>query len=225
MNEQFSAFLDNEATRDEADAVVNGLLRDDDDMRASWTRQHWVRETLRSSAIESSVALDMEFSERVMQAIHADDADTAHGGDAHPAVVAMTTPARRRRWPAMAGFAVAASAAGFALFATQPMRLGGGSTVATNRTVAVNTAGMTGATRVASAGSSMPLAGDLFHNVADRVEDVGDTVSQWQVSNSIQAKRLNGYLFEHNGLARGYGLSATTPGFVRVATYGWDSAR
>ena len=28
MNERFSAFLDNEATRDEADSVVNRLLSD-----------------------------------------------------------------------------------------------------------------------------------------------------------------------------------------------------
>lgn len=222
MNEQFSAFLDNEATRDEADAVVHSLLRDDD-MRASWTRQYWIRETLRSSATEPSIALDMDFSERVMQAVHADD---AHDEGTRASIVPMTTPMRRRRWPAVAGFAVAASAAGFALFATQPMRLGGSPTTIANRTVAVNTSGPAGSTtRVASAGSSMPMTGGLFQDVAERMDDMRDAVSQWHVSDSIQAKRLNGYLFEHNGLARGYGLSATTPGFVRVATYGWDSAR
>src|SRR5699024_7335109 len=131
MNEQFSAFLDNETTRDESDAVGNALLRDEK-LRDSWTRQYWIREALRGSAGDPPVSLDAGFAGRVMPAVRDEvvSGDAApdwqpnpHANTTHPTVVAMPHPGqRRRRWRNMAGLAVAASAAGFALLATQPLQ-------------------------------------------------------------------------------------------------------
>lgn len=253
INEQFSAFLDCESTRDETDSVVNNLLRDEA-MRQSWCRQHWVREVLRTSSGEPTVSLDMGFSERVMQAVrddeHTNAAVTAAGadsatGDALGAstadtradtVVPMHRPKQRRRWRTMASFAVAASAAGIALFVVDPMVTTPDDAVTTSAPATHTTASTdttADVTRVASAGSAASANLEMSHALSsDMVQTVGSyqtasrgAMDHWEVSNSVLANRLNGYLVEHNGLARGYGLGATTPGFIRVATYGQGGFR
>lgn len=238
MNEQFSAFLDGEATRDEADSVINSLLRDES-LRDSWSRQHRIREVLRSARGESDVALDMAFSERVMQAVRAPQQPAFRplASSDRAAAAAMPRPRqrRRRRIRGMAGFAVAASTVGFALLVAQPTLTGPGQgpapgTVETlaSQPGAADGIGATDATRVALAGSSdkprlqlaESLSGDLFNNRDIYGKASQEAVDHWEVSNPVLANRLNDYLVEHTGLARAYGLGATTPGFIRVATYG-----
>lgn len=244
MNEQFSAFLDNEATCDESDAVVNALLRDEK-LRGVWSRQHRVRDALRASPGDISVSVDVEFTSRVMQAVAAESTyavDNVVAGR-HNNIVSMPAKGqRRRRWRNMAGFAVAASAAGFAFFVTQPlqqfdttMRVPASQQAATQPVSlasanAVDTAPGLSFETVASASTSgladfdIPwnLAGGLAQSLTSRVNEAQDAVDHWSVSDPTLANRLNDFLVEHNGLARGYGLGATTPAFVRVATYGQD---
>src|SRR5699024_9294215 len=121
-----------------------------------------------------------------------------------------------------------------ALFATQPLtRLSDSAQSTTQSATSVQSQGAAGAT-VASTGMSdtpqmnraQSLADGMIHNVASNQDYDQDEANQWQVSDPALANRLNGFLVEHNGLARGYGLGATTPGFVRVATsYGQVGAR
>lgn len=242
MNEQFSAFLDNEATRDESDSVINALLRDER-LRESWGRQHWLRETLRAHRGEPAVSVDSDFSSRVMQAIAAESFADRPGvvSIARPDPGRTSTP-RRRRWRNMgAGLAVAASAAGMAFLVTggsltqddvgiersdatvasADAAPAGSIQVATSRDVA-NTSGLD--TQIASSRSSSGAAIQTARSDSGdrRVEGPAD---HWSVSDPALEEELNGYLVEHNGLARGYGLSGTTPAFVRVATYGQESAR
>jgi len=239
MNEQFSAFLDNESTRDESDSVVNALLRDER-LRESWGRQHWLRETLRAHRGEPAVGIDSGFSTRVMQAI-ADESAVAQSTvvpigrrstDAEPVQ-------RRRSWRNMsAGLAVAASAAGMAFLVTggsltqddagvdvpgtavasRASAPAGSVQVATSRDVA-NTPGLD-TQRVASQSAASVAA--RSNSNARQIEGPAD---HWSVSDPALEEELNGYLNEHNGLARGYGLSGTTPAFVRVATYGQEPAQ
>lgn len=125
MNEQFSAFLDGEATRDEVDSVLHSLLHDEQ-MRNSWTRQHWVRASLRSHDVEPEVALDVGFSDRVMAAIANEDnagqvpatLTAAPGNRAR--VINMPRRTRVRRWRGVAGMAAAASVAGVVLLSGNP---------------------------------------------------------------------------------------------------------
>lgn len=244
MNEQLSAFLDDETTRDEHEAVITALLRDEA-LRDSWTRQHQIRDVLRSAAGDSGVAVDMQFSARVMQAIGDETASAVkpvaewqrdvNGGSSK--VVPM---ARRRRrgghhWRNMAGLAVAASAAGVALFATQPLQQ-------LTTTPIPQAVTQQASTQAAADQTAMPdlhfeavataddgasafdtpwqLANGFVRDVAAHVDQAQSAVDHWSVSSPALANRLNDLLVEHNGLARGYGLGATTPAFVRVATYG-----
>lgn len=236
MNEQFSAFLDGEATRDETDSVINALLRDES-LRESWSRQHWLRTTLRAHRGEPATPLDADFSSRVMQAIARDE---------HPEMVTSPPPAQRartrrgrRRWRSMASLAAVASAAGIVLLVGNPLRqdtrpdgaLASRSTMRTQQS-AGRTQGLAGASvPAASMGGARPLSGGTFVN-ASRAETVASDnqvqdgpSNHWSVSDPAIADELNGYLVEHNGLARSYGLSGTTPGLVRVATYGQETTR
>jgi len=246
MNEQFSAFLDNETTRDESDAVISALLRDES-LRDSWSRQHQIRDVLRASTGDTVASVDVDFSTRVMQAVHEDASTQSEIGAAEfaetaaPNVVPLRKARRhRRRWHNMAGLAVAASAAGVAFFVMQPtQRLttadapqpamtrqavsAGTSTLAaadTNHVPELHFA--TAAASESSYDTPWDWAGGLVRRVASRVDQSAD---HWAVSDPTLASRLNDFLVEHNGLARGYGLGATTPGFVRVAAYGQDFAQ
>ena len=224
MNEQFSAFLDGEATRDETDSVISSLLRDDQ-LRESWGRQHWLRTTLRAHSGEIAVPLDCSFSDRVMAAI----ADDKPEGLATRRVVPMRVAARRR-WRSMAGMAAVASAAGIVLLVSNPLQRDGaggtpGQTVAS--TAASSAAGAATGSAAANAADAdaMVASNDLS---SDMLRQAGPSqaavqrgpADHWSVSDPALEDELNGYLVEHNGLARGYGMSGTTPGFVRVATYG-----
>jgi len=247
MNEQFSAYLDNEASRDEADSVVNALLRDET-LRHSWRRQHWIREALHSSAAEPQVTLDEGFAGRVMQAIHADAGAAEEAAVPHTAlptaddvaavdtrVVSISARGRRRRWRGAVGLAVAASAAGLALLVTLPMQHEVGTDNAPLATAATDTAAETAQqpARLAandshtrrSGADRRAAAGRVVQNVAVSANDTSARANHWTVSDPAQADRLNDYLVEHNGLARGYGLGVSTPGIVRVAAYGQEAAR
>jgi negative regulator of sigma E activity len=219
MNEQFSAFLDGEATRDETDSVINALLRDEA-LRASWGRQHWLRTTLRAHSSEATVALDADFSARVMRAIAADDKPET--------TVAPAPRARRhrRRWYSVAGLAVAASATGIVLFVSNPLRPGARDQANLARNApAVRAQEPAGSLRVFNSPSLATTRGVASaQTVPAAVGSHARTkrADRWSVSDPALADELNGYLVEHNGLARGYGLSGTTPALVQVATYGQE---
>lgn len=255
MNEQFSAFLDNETTRDENDAVISALLRDET-LRDSWSRQHQIRDALRSTAGDAAVVIDTQFSVRVMQAIRDDIAPAAAepindwqrdvNSGRTPTVVPMRRKRRRgHHWRNMAGLAVAASAAGVALFATQPLQQL--MTPGTALPAAVQAVTQQASTMAAADSDAMPdlhfetvatanadssgfdtpwqMANGFVRDVAARVDKAQAAVDHWSVTSPALANRLNDLLVEHNGLARGYGLGATTPAFVRVATYGQGLAQ
>ncbi|HET7314866.1 sigma-E factor negative regulatory protein [Salinisphaera sp.] len=253
MNEQLSAFLDNEATRDEADSVVNALLRDEA-LRDSWTRQHWIRTTLRSHSAETVVDVDTGFANRVMAAIAADNYPEAPGypetlaprrGSEMPAAARHRRP---RRWRGVAGVAAAASVAGVVFLTGSPFVRGGMSGGEGRMTVAGNgqTATRTGDTvdakrqgfgaggwneRLAdfSSISAQPVrvqtvaAGGPASGMASRgLRAAAGPADHWSVSDPAVRDELNGYLVDHNGMARAYGMSSTTPALVRVAAYGQD---
>lgn len=240
MNEQLSAFLDNEATRDESDAVVNALLRDPV-LRDSWTRQHRIRDALQTAAPgETEVAVDVTFTAQVMSAV-AEEPSPALGAsqasdaaeNSHDNVVPMATKRRRgHRRRNMAGLAVAASAAGFALFVTQPLQQWvtpkpaaqtapvASSQAQQTSNLSFETVAATQAGGFADFDIPWNLAGGLAKSLVAHVSQAQTAVDHWSVSDPSLANRLNDLLVEHNGLSRGYGLGATTPAFVRVATYG-----
>ncbi|GAB3685790.1 sigma-E factor negative regulatory protein [Salinisphaera aquimarina] len=238
MNEQFSAFLDNEATRDESDSVLNALLRDEQ-LRESWSRQQWLRTTLRAHRGEVATELDIGFSTRVMQAIAAEDqGETPMVADSR-VVPLRRSSAGRRRWRSMTGLALAASAAG-AVFLVSSGSLqsdGVGGDAMPGATVATADAASGTPTRVAStrdvANTPSDTAGMVASNELEEasVQQASDESTRpvrqgpadhWSVSDPALQDELNSYLVEHNGLARGYGLAGTTPAFVRVATYGQE---
>ncbi|WP_423820936.1 sigma-E factor negative regulatory protein [Salinisphaera sp. SPP-AMP-43] len=256
MNEQLSAFLDNEATRDESDSVVNALLRDKT-LRDSWTRQHWIRTTLRAHSAETPVAVDTGFADRVMKAIAEEDhpETVATPPLERSNVVALPRANRTRRWRGMAGFAAAASVAGVVFLAGQPLLRNGSNTAETR--VAANNAGTT-STRTRDAESSTRQgfgSGRWNDQLADfssvsaqpgQVETVASAspstvalqsaqrrttrmtdgaADHWSVSDPAVRDELNGYLVDHNGMARGYGMSSTTPALIRVSSYGQDVAQ
>ncbi|MDA3921535.1 MAG: sigma-E factor negative regulatory protein [Salinisphaera sp.] len=277
MNEQFSAFLDNEASRDETDSVINALLRDEL-LRESWSRQHWLRTTLRAHVSETAVALDPNFSSRVMQAIAADESHESVSV-ASPALMPHATTAtsrRRRRWRnRAASVAAVASVTGIALLIGSPLPRSGGSdrsasdpVASTPRVAEARNASAISSDRssmvptfetgsaIASAFMQAPSQAPTFSaarssnltrgldiasvvprqqvlsDASGSVQAVADTqsVSQgpadhWSVSDPALQDELNGYLVDHNGMSRGYGLSGTTPALVRVATYGQETTQ
>lgn len=227
MNEQFSAFLDGEATRDETDSVIGALLRDDT-LRASWTRQHWLRTTLRAHRGEVVVPVDENFSTRVMAAIAADEQPETVA-PARVARLAQRRGSRRRRWRNMAGLAAVASATGFVLLVSNPLQRDEEMTrVARGTDEAVSSVAAADPAATGTAGSQMVASSQLSGDMLDQAQAVSNTTvrqgpaDHWSVSDPALEDELNGYLVEHNGLARGYGLSGTTPAFVRVATYGQE---
>lgn len=196
IDERFSAYLDGEASPEEVEAVLSALGRDPE-LRAAWGRQHWLRSALRDA--DTSASYDPGFAERVRAALEADEVA--------PAARARVLPfGRRRSWSAAAGLAAAASVVGVMLLAPQSLGPGDGDL----RTTVTGDPAMTTAT---SAGESAAVA------------DARQQAERVSVSDPNVQDRLNGYLLEHNGLARGYGLSGATPTFLRVATHGQDAGR
>lgn len=222
MNEQFSAFLDGEATRDESDSVISALLRDNQ-LRDSWGRQHWLRTTLRAHSGEVAVPLDRDFSSRVMAAIAEDKPESM----AARRVVPMRVAARRR-WRSMAGLAAVASAAGIVLLVSNPLQRDGAGAAGPSATVASNASSVSAAS--AGGAGEMVASNELSSDMLRKAGPSSAAIQQgpadhWSVSDPDLEDELNGYLVEHNGLARGYGMSGTTPGFVRVATYGQETTQ
>lgn len=250
MNEQLSAFLDNEATRDEADSVVSSLLRDEA-LRDSWTRQHWIRTTLRSHSAEPAVTVDTGFANRVMAAIAADEHPEAVAPSSHIATMTSRGRTRPRRWRGVAGMAAVASVAGVVFLAGNPFvrsdvadtqgpvaatsssqnttrsrdetgaeRQGFGSSNWNGRLADFSSvAPQSARVRTAAAGGSAVRASMRAARGMSTSEGPTD---HWSVSDPAVRDELNGYLVDHNGMARGYGMSSTTPALVRVAAYGQD---
>lgn len=279
MNEQFSAFLDNEATRDEADAVVNALLRDES-LRESWSRQHWLRTTLRAHASETVVAPDPDFAARVMDAIGADSHDNSERTSAMPPAAIRPahtmTGGHRRRWRTrVVSVAAVASVASVAFLVSSPFQRTSNTEESLSDTVASTTSASTSrqsmtenaksaslvptfetGSALASAFMKAPHQAQVLSSsrpsnltrgldiasIAPSQQVLSNTVGgtravadvqpasqgpadQWSVSDPALRSELNGYLVDHNGMARGYGLSGTTPALVRVATYGQETTQ
>ena len=248
MNERLSAFLDGEASRDDIEAVLAELLRDET-ARDSWSRQNWIRTTLRAAETEKPIALELGFSNRVMQAIESEDQQDTVVPMTTPAVTAPAAPTRSRRrlgsraWQGMAGMGMAAAVAGVVFVSASPFGQTGRGTSAgtvattnpssarTSRNTATSNAD-TATTRTARAGFDSARWNDQLvdfdtvraptsasvHRVAARASTSAS--DRWSVNDPAVREELNGYLVDHNGMARGYGMSSTTPAYVRVATYG-----
>ncbi|MES1944365.1 Anti sigma-E protein RseA [Salinisphaera sp. PC39] len=208
IDERFSAYLDGEASPSEAEAVLSEMGRDPG-LRAAWGRQQWLRSALRD--VDTEAAYDPGFAERVARAI--DDA----GESPARADRVVSFPARRR-WRTAASLAAAASVVGAVLLVAEPLgRDSSGMPDAGGTTLAGDDAGVP-----AVAVSGTP-AGET--RAAVNVARSNRAADHWSVSDPAVEDQLNGYLLEHNGLARGYGMSGATPSFLRVATYGQDTQR
>ena len=252
MNERLSAFLDGEASSDDIEAVLAQLLRDET-TRDSWSRQNWIRTTLRAAETEKPIALDLGFSNRVMQAIESEDQRETVVPMVTSASTAPSTATRSRRrlgsraWQGMAGMGMAAAVAGVVFVSASPFGQNGRSTSAgtvattnpssarTSRNVATSSADTAAATRGARTGFGSAQWNDQLVDFGTvRAANASSSASvrnvsaqastsasdRWSVNDPAVREELNGYLVDHNGMARGYGMSSTTPAYVRVATYG-----
>lgn len=199
IDERFSAYLDGEATPEETEAVWSDFNRDPA-LREAWGRQHWLRSLLRDA--DSSAAYDRDFALRVDRALDTNARESEK-------VVPMTP---RRRWRTAASLAAAASVIGAVMLVAEP--LGGDGEPA----VTVAAGAETGV-------ADEPAAPGTDGRTAVTVADSSQAPDHWTVSDPDVADQLNGYLLEHNGLARGYGMSGATPSLLRVATYGQGSNR
>jgi len=214
INEQLSAYLDGEASAEETDNLVAALKRDPA-LRDTYSRQQWLRHALRDS---QPVTLSVDISARVMASLEDDSLTTEKP---HPSVVSMPSQSgaqkqapKSSRWhrPA-AGLAIAASVVGAMVLVTDPL----GDPQTPGQTVeqltqpvnlqpsAVAQSAQTGQTRQVALQPQRAVVAPADH---------------WAVSDPALEDQLNGYLIEHDGVARGYGLSGATPSLMRVATYG-----
>lgn len=201
IDERFSAYLDGEATPAETEAVWSELNRNPA-LREAWGRQHWLRSLLRDA--DTTAAYDAGLAARVGRAL---DTGAEEGSER---VVPMTP---RRRWRAAASLAAAASVVGAVLLVTEPLGVDSGEPAA---------AVVADAEMESTDESVMP---EQEEQAIVTVADSGRSPDRWTVSDPDVADQLNGYLLEHNGLARGYGMSGATPSLLRVATYGQGSNR
>lgn len=220
MNEKLSAFIDGEASSRESAAVLRQLGRDAA-ARDALSRQLWLRETLKGE----SLALDLGFADRLAARIDAEDAAQEKSADGKIIEFQPRSRGLRRHWLGpMTGFATAAS------IVTAVILLGnvGQQEDAAGGQVASQSASSAGQLQVSSNASRPGIGSDVAELTQVARQPMQRPVprgSNWAVSNPAVEDRLNGYLLEHNGLARGYGLSSATPSFVRVATYGQGSGR
>jgi negative regulator of sigma E activity len=223
MDERFSATIDNESSKQEVCAVITSAIAERS-LREDWTRQYWLRATLSSTPGEPPPRLDLDFADRVMAALDSSEAagDRAEfmvDTEAGSSRVVPFEQARRRHkyprsgWRAGLGMAAAASVVGVVVFAYSPFgaqhRAGsrdehGGAVTRTAGGSMTRTVVDTGR---AQAGSSRQRRSN------------NPTHRNWSVSNPALRRELNGYLAEHNGLARNFGLSASTPTMVHATTY------
>lgn len=213
MDERFSAYLDGETSPAETEAVWSELSRDPA-LRNAWGRQHWLRGVLRDADV--STAYDPDFAARVGRLLDATAPAESVGG-------AFAAP--RRRWRAAASLAMAASIVGVVLLVSEPLGDGGdgaATLVAAANKKTETTAAARETETAASTAEPRPAADT---REATTVTESRRTAAHWSVSDPDVEEQLNGYLLEHNGLARSYGMSGATPSFLRVATYGRSGNR
>lgn len=209
VDEQLSAFLDEESDATEIERSIRAL-KADADYRQSWQRQLLVREVLHNDNAPPSV--DTEFADRVTAAL---DAEAAESDKVVPIGRKVRGP---RWWQGAAGLATAASAAAAAVLAVQPFAAVDGINSAEPTTIAAADERAASDT-FAESTSTVARASREAYNGPGMVSD------HWTVSDPAVAKQLNSYLLEHNGLANSYGLFGARPSFVRVAAYGVSSGR
>jgi negative regulator of sigma E activity len=214
MNEKLSAFVDGEASARETAAVLRQLGRDAAYRRAL-SRQAWLHETLRGEQLP----LDDGFADRLAARIDAEDGASDRVIEMQPRAARF-----RRHWLGpMTGFATAASIVTAVVLLTNV----GQDAPETQGQLAQQQTPPPAAVSVASA-TQRPVSVNASAGLGEAAARLGarrSDSSHWTVSDPAIEDRLNGYLLEHNGLARGYGLSSATPSFVRVATYGQGSGR
>ncbi|MDN5863357.1 MAG: sigma-E factor negative regulatory protein [Salinisphaera sp.] len=202
LDERLSAFVDDE-TADSETRTVLAALTDDPVLREAWQRQLWLRAALRGRDLQVP-ALDAGFADRVMAALE----DTPAEPGKVVALAARRRPRLMRR--AAAGLALAASLAAVAVLVSTPVGQLNPFTVPE------------GAVLASAAAPDQIQPADL---VATTISQPQPKTNQWSVSDPAVADLLNVYLIEHSDVARGYGMSAATPSFVHLVTYGQDAGR
>lgn len=212
INEKISAYLDGEATPQEVENTTAALLRDPA-LRGELGRQHWLRHALRDSR---PLALDAGFSSRVLAGLDAqDEAPVQRSNVAAFRPRKVSTP---RWYRQAAGLAVAASVIGAVVLVSNP--LDEPSPLDDSQALqSQNAAPVQQAATFPAATQQVALQQQQRSPAATSVQTQQAAADHWAVSDPDLQDQLNGYLLEHDGLARGYGLSGATPSLVRVATY------
>ncbi|NNC23037.1 hypothetical protein HKX42_04190 [Salinisphaera sp. USBA-960] len=223
MDERFSAAIDNEASHDEVAMAIDAAIADRA-VRDCWTRQYWLQTTLQHPNETPVSHLDIGFADRVMTAIEADQGSTSAPPETER-TIDFESKRRVRRgdrgsgrggWRTSLGAAAAASVVGFVVYAYAP--LGGQHLVPSNDTghstspVAEKTSGG-GATQTVANTSASPSS-DRSRSGRTRRES-----GHWSVSDPDLRRELNGYLVEHNGVSRNFGLSASAASLVQATAY------
>lgn len=203
MKETLSAFMDGEAPHAEVVTLLTEL-QTDGELRASWSRAHLLRASLRN---ETLPVLDANFCSRVTAAVQADH---------NPKVVALAEPRRHRPLPRrMMTFAAAASVAVVAVLVGSHMM--NADTAGPGQQPAELMARTTPhqQTDFAYRQASAPTG----HVQPRRSRKASPRVVRWEVSDPDVQAQLDNYLFEHYGLATGYGVSDTAPSILQYAAY------
>lgn len=227
MDERLSAAIDNEACRDDINAIID-LAGDDQSVRHCWTRQYWLQTTLQSGPGDAAVPLDLGFADRVIAAIDSEESMSgkaaSSGAVDRSTIVAFESERRRRhtnrtKWRSGVGTAAAASVVGVIVWAYAPLGIQNSESApgssSTGKPVVENASSGADTTRTVATGNAEPTKRSTNTQLDGRTQ----SDDRWSVSNPELRKELNGFLVEHNGLARNFGLSASTPSLVQAATY------
>lgn len=211
IDEKASAYLDGEASPEEVENTTAALLRDPT-LRDALSRQHWLRHALRDSR---PLVLDAGFSARVLAGLDAEqEVTSAPRTNVIPLQSRKTAVPRWRRQTT--GLAVAASLVGAVVLINNP--LGDEPSVSADAVVPAL------ASQQQAATMSTPIQQVALQQQQPQPQ-ARVAADHWTVSDPDLQNRLNGYLLEHDGLARGYGFSGATPSLVRAATYTQVSER
>lgn len=214
INEKISAYFDGEATAEEVENATAALLRDPA-LRSALSRHHWVRHALRDSR---PVAPAADFSARVLAGLDSsDNQDGVDGPNEAPVWRPNIVPLRahktaRPRWRRRqtAGLAVAASLVGAVVLVNNPF-------------AEAPTAAHSPAPAPIQQASLLPAQTQQVALQQPQPQQqraqARDAADHWTVSDPNLQNQLNGYLLEHDGLARSYGFSGATPSLVRAVTY------
>ncbi len=231
MDERFSAVLDEEASIEEIEAVIDTVLNDED-ARECWTRQYMLKAVLQEEISSQPVTFDAGFADRVMAELYAEDSAQASGRPTQPAPVGLHSI--RSRWRQRRrggrstglrtgfGAAAAASIVGVVVFAYAPFGEQNHTPSHSHRTASrstVNHASVNAPTGLRRTVADNHHNGQPSNRIRHRVPSQQSNNGRWSVSDPALRRELNGYLIQHNGLARNFGLSASTPTFVHAATY------